>query len=82
MEEGFVLCPRCKGRCYIQIGWKFMEGTSTDIRVPTDEKEECEGCKHSKYPGYVYMPPTITPDGKPHYNQYYKDQQPYVSKGG
>ena len=75
VEEGYVKCPRCNGKGYIVLGWKFMEGTTDDIRIPSDEKERCEACKDSKYPGYVFMPPAIHPDGHPEYCDYYLENR-------
>ena len=75
MEEGYVPCPICKGKAEVPREWEFVEGTTEDIRRPVEGYERCTACRDSKYPGYVYMPPAVWPDGTPHYTKYYDDHR-------
>ena len=76
-DDGYVLCPRCKGRAMVEVEIAIADEHGVQIggKHPIFRKEmkPCP-CANGDRPGYTYMPPQVSPDGKVRWSKYFNEQ--------
>lgn len=82
-EDGYVLCPRCKGKGKVEVEIAIADEFGCQIQgvhgkpVFRTETRPCPGCNKEgcDRPGYTYMPPRVDEKGKVHWTQYFLEHR-------
>lgn len=77
-EDGYVLCPRCKGRAKVEVEIAMADSMGVQFQGKNGrpifriETRPCP-CANGERPGYTYMPPRVDKDGKVHWSKYHNE---------